>query len=105
MAIAIRSIGGETELQQKRGNAAIGLGNRRRPPPSLSCRKGSRQLNSLEPYKSTPWLAIMTLAVTTALTSTDAATSTDVHQLVALLIAVVSAFAVATRLPPDGPES
>ena len=67
-------------------------------------RKGSTQLNSLEPYKSTPWLAIMALAVTMVLTSTNALTSVDVHQLVALLIATVSAL-VMTRTPPDDLES
>jgi len=46
----------------------------------------------------------MALAVTMALTSTNALTSVDVHQLVALLIATVSAF-VMTRTPPDDLES
>ena len=63
------------------------------------------QLNSLEPYKSTPWLATMTLAVTTALVEANAPTGTDVRHLVALIIAVVSVFAMATQLPPDDRES
>jgi len=40
-----------------------------------------------------------------AAAASGAPTGTDVHQFLVLIIAVVSAFAMATQLPPDDRES
>lgn len=75
----------------------------RHSPWPLS-RKDSGPLNRLDPYKSTPQLVTVMLALAAVMASTEANSEISAHMLAALIVAVASVFATAKTPPGDWPD-